>query len=86
MFSPLQESNVSTASWSSYKTCMKKKGYSTFHPKAERGGTLIAFISDAGVFAAPRQTIIGAARAATTPYSVKSRPHLPHGCIPAPRI
>lgn len=32
---------------------------------AERGGTLIAFISDAGVFAAPRQTIIGAARAAT---------------------
>jgi NAD(P)-dependent dehydrogenase (short-subunit alcohol dehydrogenase family) len=32
---------------------------------AERGGTLIAFISDAGKFAAPRQTIIGAARAAT---------------------
>ena len=26
----LQESNVSTASWSSFKTCMKKKGYSTF--------------------------------------------------------
>lgn len=32
---------------------------------AERGGTLVAFISDAGRFAAPRQTIIGAARAAT---------------------
>jgi NAD(P)-dependent dehydrogenase (short-subunit alcohol dehydrogenase family) len=32
---------------------------------AERGGTLIAFISDAGKFAAPRQTVIGAARAAT---------------------
>ena len=31
---------------------------------AARGGTLIAFISDAGKFAAPRQTIIGAARAA----------------------
>src|SRR4029450_692924 len=27
-----------------------------------------------------------AARAATTPYSTKLRPHLPHGCIPAPRI
>ena len=34
------------------------------HLKA-RGGTLIAFISDAGKFAAPRQTSIGAARAAT---------------------
>jgi NAD(P)-dependent dehydrogenase (short-subunit alcohol dehydrogenase family) len=33
------------------------------HLKA-RGGTLVAFISDAGKFAAPRQTIIGAARAA----------------------
>lgn len=30
-----------------------------------RGGTLIAFASDAGVFAAPRQTMIGAMRAAT---------------------
>lgn len=32
---------------------------------AKQGGTLIAFISDAGRFAAPRQTIIGAARSAT---------------------
>lgn len=32
---------------------------------ATRGGTLIAFVSDAGRFAAPRQTIVGAARAAT---------------------
>lgn len=32
---------------------------------AARGGTLIAFVSDAGRFAAPHQTIIGAARAAT---------------------
>ena len=31
---------------------------------AERGGTLIAFVSDAGKFAAPNQTIVGAARAA----------------------
>lgn len=31
----------------------------------ERGGTLIAFISDAGRFAAPNQALIGAARAAT---------------------
>ena len=34
------------------------------HLKA-RGGTLIAFVSDAGRFAAPRQAVLGAARAAT---------------------
>lgn len=32
---------------------------------AEEGGTLIAFVSDAGIYAAPRQTLIGAARAGT---------------------
>lgn len=32
---------------------------------AARGGTLIGFISDAGKFAAPNQTLIGSARAAT---------------------
>lgn len=32
---------------------------------ARQGGTLIAFVSDAGVYAAPRQALIGAARAAT---------------------
>lgn len=32
---------------------------------AQEGGTLIAFVSDAGIFAAPRQTLIGAARAGT---------------------
>lgn len=32
---------------------------------AKDGGCLIAFISDAGIFAAPRQTMIGAMRAAT---------------------
>lgn len=36
------------------------------YPHLKRqGGTLIAFISDAGRFAAPHQTVIGAARAAT---------------------
>lgn len=32
---------------------------------AKQGGTLIAFVSDAGKFAAPNQTTVGAARAAT---------------------
>lgn len=32
---------------------------------ARQGGTLIAFVSDAGKFAAPNQTTVGAARAAT---------------------
>jgi NAD(P)-dependent dehydrogenase (short-subunit alcohol dehydrogenase family) len=32
---------------------------------ARQGGTLIAFVADAGIFAAPRQALIGAARAAT---------------------
>ena len=32
---------------------------------AQDGGTLIAFVSDAGIFAAPRQALIGAARAGT---------------------
>lgn len=32
---------------------------------AQEGGTLIAFVSDAGLFAARRQTLIGAARAGT---------------------
>ncbi len=31
---------------------------------SERGGTVISFISDAGIFAAPRQAIVGAARGA----------------------
>ena len=41
----LQESNVSAASWSSFQKCMKKKGYSTFHQKTERGGTLVTLLS-----------------------------------------
>lgn len=34
----------------------------------QRGGCLVAFASDAGLFAAPRQTLIGAARAATVGF------------------
>ena len=30
-----------------------------------QGGTLVAFVSDAGIYAAPRQTMVGAMRAAT---------------------
>lgn len=32
---------------------------------SQQGGTLIAFVSDAGIYAAPRQALIGAARAGT---------------------
>lgn len=32
---------------------------------SEQGGTLVAFVSDAGIYAAARQTLIGAARAGT---------------------
>ena len=32
---------------------------------SQQGGTLIGFVSDAGIYAAPRQTLIGAARAGT---------------------
>ena len=40
----------------------------------------------AGSGASPGPASASAARAATTPYSVKSLPHLPHGCMPAPRM
>jgi NAD(P)-dependent dehydrogenase (short-subunit alcohol dehydrogenase family) len=39
--------------------------HATYPELARRGGTLIAFVSDAGKFAAPNQTTVGAARAAT---------------------
>ncbi|MEJ5978033.1 SDR family oxidoreductase [Novosphingobium sp. PS1R-30] len=42
----------------------QRLAHAAYPALAERGGTLIGFISDAGKFAAPRQTIIGAARAA----------------------
>jgi NAD(P)-dependent dehydrogenase (short-subunit alcohol dehydrogenase family) len=47
-----------SASW------FQRLAHAAYPHLAERGGTLIGFISDAGKFAAPRQTIIGAARAA----------------------
>jgi NAD(P)-dependent dehydrogenase (short-subunit alcohol dehydrogenase family) len=47
-----------TAAW------FQRLSHAAYPHLQTRGGTLIAFISDAGKFAAPRQTIIGAARAA----------------------
>lgn len=47
-----------SASW------FQQLAHAAYPHLAERGGTLIGFISDAGKFAAPRQTIIGSARAA----------------------
>jgi len=48
-----------SASW------FQRLAHAAYPHLALHGGTLIAFISDAGRFAAPRQTIIGGARAAT---------------------
>lgn len=42
---------------------LQRLAHAAYPLLAERGGTLIAFISDAGIFAAPRQTMIGTARA-----------------------
>jgi NAD(P)-dependent dehydrogenase (short-subunit alcohol dehydrogenase family) len=47
-----------SASW------FQRLAHAAYPHLAERGGTLISFISDAGKFAAPRQTIVGSARAA----------------------
>ena len=47
-----------SASW------FQRLAHAAYPHLQQRGGTLIGFISDAGRFAAPRQTIIGAARAA----------------------
>lgn len=43
---------------------LQRLAHAAYPHLSRQGGTLIAFISDAGKFAAPRQTIIGAARAA----------------------
>lgn len=48
-----------SASW------FQRLAHAVYPHLAERGGTLIAFVSDAGRFAAPRQAVVGAARAAT---------------------
>lgn len=47
-----------SASW------FQRLAHAAYPHLAERGGTLVGFISDAGKFAAPRQTIVGSARAA----------------------
>ena len=47
-----------SASW------FQRLAHAAYPHLSRQGGTLISFISDAGRFAAPRQTIIGAARAA----------------------
>lgn len=47
-----------SASW------FQRLAHAAYPHLAERGGALIGFISDAGKFAAPRQTIVGSARAA----------------------
>ena len=44
---------------------LQRLAHATLPWLSREGGTLIAFISDAGIFAAPNQTMIGAMRAAT---------------------
>ncbi|VWX52950.1 SDR family NAD(P)-dependent oxidoreductase [Novosphingobium sp. 9U] len=44
---------------------LQRLAHAAYPHLARDGGTLIAFVSDAGVFAAPRQALIGAARAGT---------------------
>lgn len=47
---------------------VQRLAHAAYPRLSERGGTLIAFISDAAVFSAPRQTIVGAARAAVVGF------------------
>lgn len=44
---------------------LQRLAHASYPLLAAQGGTLIAFVSDAGIYAAPRQSLIGAARAAT---------------------
>ena len=44
---------------------IERLAYAAYDFLAQQGGTLIAFVSDAGIHAAPRQSLIGAARAGT---------------------
>lgn len=44
---------------------IERLAHASYDFLAQQGGALIAFVSDAGVFAAARQTLIGAARAGT---------------------
>jgi Dehydrogenases with different specificities (related to short-chain alcohol dehydrogenases) len=42
---------------------IERLAHSAYDFLAQEGGTLIAFVSDAGIYAAPRQSLFGAARA-----------------------
>ena len=42
---------------------LERLAHAAYPKLAENGGTFISFISDAGIYAAPNQTLIGAARA-----------------------
>ncbi|MFC0204368.1 SDR family NAD(P)-dependent oxidoreductase [Novosphingobium soli] len=44
---------------------VQRLAHASYDLLAQQGGTLIAFVSDAGIYAAPRQALIGAARAGT---------------------
>lgn len=47
---------------------LQRLAHAAYPHLQEAGGTLIGFISDAGIFAAPRQTMIGTARAASAGF------------------
>ncbi len=47
---------------------LQRLAHAAYPHLAQSGGTLVSFISDAGIFAAPRQTIIGAARGAAIAF------------------
>lgn len=47
---------------------IERLAHASYDFLGQQGGTLIAFISDAGIYAAPRQTVLGAARAGTVGF------------------
>ena len=47
---------------------VERLAHAAYNFLSQQGGTLIAFVSDAGIYAAPRQTLIGAARAGTVGF------------------
>ena len=44
---------------------IERLAHASYDFLAQEGGTIIAFVSDAGIYAAPRQALLGAARAGT---------------------
>lgn len=59
---------VFTAMYDVSTVWFQRLAHAAYPHLAKHGGTLIAFISDAARFAAPRQTIIGAARSAVVGF------------------